>query len=82
MRFSIFGGCNRFIGDLALSEGTIAFPESFAGTLMACPDDVERHERAFLDALARVHSYVRYGTGLVLTDRSGGALLHFVERHD
>lgn len=77
MNFSIFGGCNRFRGQAVLLGNEIAFPESIAGTLMACPDDVEAQERNFIDALRRVASYVRYGAGLVMIDAGGNALLHF-----
>ncbi|MCT8328958.1 YbaY family lipoprotein [Acidimangrovimonas sediminis] len=80
MNFSIFGGCNRFTGQLILSKGQISFPGSFAGTLMACPDQAEGLERSFLEALRRVSGYVRYGAGLVMTDVNGNALVHFEER--
>lgn len=80
MKFSIFGGCNRFSGTLSLSGDEIAFPENFAGTLMACPTDVEALERRFLAALRDVSRFVRYGAGLILTDADGRALLHFVHR--
>jgi putative lipoprotein len=77
---AIFGGCNRFVGSLMLSDRDIVFPENLAGTLMACPTEVERLERAFLDALSGVSGFVRYGMGLVLTGVDGRALLHFVQR--
>lgn len=77
MRFSIFGGCNRFAGQLALEGNSISFPPEFAGTLMACPEAVEAQERTFFDALRRVTNHVRYGAGLVLTDAGGNALMHF-----
>jgi putative lipoprotein len=80
MNFSIFGGCNRFSGQLILLDGEIAFPQSFAGTLLACSDETEALERGFLNALARVSGYVRYGAGLVMTDLRGNALLHLEER--
>lgn len=80
MNFSIFGGCNRLTGQLVLSDGEIAFPENFAGTLMACPDQVEARERRFLAALRDVSRYVRYRGGLVMTDAAGNALLHFEDR--
>ena len=78
--FSIFGGCNRFVGKLNFSAGQISFPENFAGTLMACPNEVEALERSFLDALSRASGYVRYGAGLVLMDENGIALMHFEDR--
>lgn len=78
--FSIFGGCNRFTGQLQVSIGQISFPENFAGTLMACQDEVEAQERSFLEALSRVSAYVRYGAGLILMDDDGMALMHFEAR--
>lgn len=78
--FSIFGGCNRFSGQLFLLVGEIAFPQDFAGTLMACSDDAEAWERRFIGAIRKASGYVRYGTGLVLVDPAGKALLHFVKR--
>lgn len=80
MTFSIFGGCNQFTGDIQIAAGRVSFPENFAGTLMACPNEVEEQERRFLAALSRVSGYIRYGNGLVLMDDMGNALLHFEER--
>lgn len=77
MRFSLFAGCNRYVGQLELAGTDIAFPPDFAGTLMACPDAVEVRERQLVAALKRVAHLVRYGAGLVLTDAAGNALLHF-----
>jgi putative lipoprotein len=47
--------------------------------MMACPDAVETIERRFLGALLQVSDYVRYGSGLVMTDADGRAVMHFVE---
>ncbi|MBT8146147.1 MAG: YbaY family lipoprotein [Gammaproteobacteria bacterium] len=80
MNFSSFGGCNRFSGQLILTESEINFPENFAGTLMTCPGQAEALERTYLDALRLVSRYLRYGGGLIMTDASGNALLHFEER--
>jgi putative lipoprotein len=80
MNFALFGGCNRFVGQLLRLDSEISFPANFAGTMMACPDGVERLERSLLDNLPSVTSYVRYRTGLVLMDESGVALMHFKER--
>lgn len=77
---SVFAGCNHFRGRALLSDGALEFPENFAGTLMACPDDIEALERKFLRSLGEVSAYVRYGAGLVMTDAQGRAVLHFVER--
>ena len=80
MSFSIFGGCNRFVGQLVRLDREIAFPRDFAGTMMACPDEVENVERALLDALMRASGYVRYSNGLVIMDADSVALLHFALR--
>jgi putative lipoprotein len=82
MRFSIFGGCNRYVGQLALNGNRIAFPPDMAGTLMACPEAGDVQERRFVDALRRVATYVRYGAGLVLMDAGGTALMHFEQAPD
>jgi len=79
MTFSIFGGCNRFFGQVLLSGRGLAFPGDFPGTMMACPDEVEVLERRFLSALRLVSDFVRYGAGLVMTDAQGRAVLHFVQ---
>ena len=76
----MFGGCNRFVGQVFLADGEIAFPENFAGTMMACPGEAEALERTLLETLRKVSGYVRYGTGLVMTDADGNGLLHFEER--
>jgi putative lipoprotein len=75
--FSVFGGCNRFSGQLEQWGDGIAFPENMAGTLKACPDDIEAIERRFLAALLQVADYVRYGDGLVMMDLGGRAVAHF-----
>jgi putative lipoprotein len=80
MNFAMFGGCNRFVGQVFLADGEIAFPENFAGTMMACPGEAEALERTLLETLRKVSGYVRYGTGLVMTDADGNGLLHFKER--
>jgi putative lipoprotein len=79
MNFAIFGGCNRFSGQVAPTGDALAFPENMAGTLMACPEAVEGAEQRFLGALRQVSGYVRYGAGLVMIDTDGRAVLHFVE---
>jgi putative lipoprotein len=82
MNFSLFGGCNRFNGRLIPTEDGVAFPETFAGTLMACPPGIEASERRLLEALRRVTGYVRYGGGLVMTDAQRAAVLHLEARPD
>lgn len=80
MNFAIFAGCNRLSGKAILTEHTISFPANIAATMMACSPEVEDRERAIVSALGSVSGYVRYGTGLVLTDVNGAAVLHFEDR--
>lgn len=80
MNFALFGGCNRFMGQVVQGDGVLVFPEQFAGTLMACAPDAEARERALLDALRQVTGFLRYGAGLVLTDAQGHAVMHLVPR--
>lgn len=80
MNAAIFAGCNRFVGKLTVSGSEIVFPENLAGTLMACPPEAGALEDDFLTALRGASRYVRYGSGLVLMDTEGRALLHFIMR--
>lgn len=79
-RFSLYGGCNRFAGQLELSDTGVRFPEQFAGTLMACPDDRENEERDILAALALVRGHLRDGKTLDLSDASGKVLIRLSEQ--
>ena len=79
MNVSVFGGCNRFRGQMQLRGRGLAFAENMAGTMMACPDETEAQERRFLAALMQVSDNVRYGGGLVMMDADGRAVLHFIE---
>lgn len=58
----------------------ISFPASIAATMMACPPELEDLERAFVSALSSVSGYGRHGTGLVVTNLHGAAVLHFADR--
>jgi putative lipoprotein len=69
------GGCNRIVGSYTLEGRKLAFGRA-AGTLMACPQGMEQ-ERAFLDALARVHGFSIRGQQLELVDELGTALARF-----
>jgi len=73
MNFAIFSGCNRFAGQIAPSSSSLSFLENIAGTMMACPDEMEALERRFLAAIMQVSDFVRYGAGLVMMDTDGRA---------
>ncbi|MEM7074295.1 MAG: YbaY family lipoprotein [Pseudomonadota bacterium] len=76
-RFGLFSGCNRFTGTATIGDGTIAFPENFAGTLMACPENREQLQQQTLDAVRAATAFVRDGDLLALTDASGTATIRF-----
>jgi copper homeostasis protein (lipoprotein) len=59
------GGVNRIMGTFVLAEGELSFGP-LATTMMAGPEEAMQHERAFLDALARVTSYELEGSTLTL----------------
>lgn len=79
-RFGLYSGCNRFTGRAEIDAGTIEFPENFAGTLMACPEDRERLQRETLDALRNVTGYTRNGHLLAFTNDAGVVTIRFREQ--
>lgn len=60
--------CNSYGGPATLGNGTVAFPDGFAVTEMACMDDgVMALEAAYLGALRRVTGFLATDTSLTLT---------------
>ncbi len=78
-RFGATGGCNRFMGAVEvepeLTGGKVSFPSEMAGTLMACPPDLDTQERAFLKTLAGIVAFDRSGEELSFTDEAGQIVL-------
>ncbi|MBE1283041.1 MAG: META domain-containing protein [Rhodobacteraceae bacterium] len=70
-RIGLTGGCNRFMGQVEMDGSSLMFPENMAGTLMACPPQLEDQEKAFLAALGRVASYRIEGKGMMFLDADG-----------
>ncbi|MEM6578478.1 MAG: YbaY family lipoprotein [Pseudomonadota bacterium] len=86
-QFSLFSGCNTYAGTLETgrdAEGrlTLLFPEHFAGTLMACEDELEDLQRKVLEAVATVTGYARNGDRLTLTDEAGATALRLRIRNE
>ena len=77
-RFGLFSGCNSFSGQAEIGADAITFPESFAGTLMACPPALEQIEDQFFAALQGVTAYAVAGDSLVLIDASSEPVLKFI----
>ena len=78
-QFGLFGGCNRFTGQLDATAGAFSMPENFAGTMMACPEDRERLERDTIEALSNATGYVRNDQTLALTNDAGVTVLRLRE---
>ncbi len=78
-RFGATGGCNRFMGSVEvepeLTGGKVSFPSEMAGTLMACPPDLDTQERAFLKTLAGIVAFDRSGEELSFMDEAGEIVL-------
>jgi len=69
LRVSGNGGCNRLTGGSELEGDTLRFSR-MAGTLMACPEGMEKEKR-FIDALGQVARYRIRGSHLDLLDAQG-----------
>lgn len=77
-QFALFAGCNRFAGKAELGEATIAFPENFAGTMMACMGPEAELERRVIDTIGAVRGFRRDGQQAFLLDGEGDPLLRLV----
>ena len=81
LAFSLKGACNSFSGEAVRQGRGLAFPGNIAATMMACVGDAEEWDRKLLAAISQVAGQVRYGSGMVMTDQNGRAVLHFTEAH-
>ena len=84
-RFGLYSGCNRFSGeaDISVAQQGISkliFPENFAGTLMACPEERESLQRDVLEAIGTVTGYTRDGDRLTMMNADGTAMLRLREQ--
>ena len=70
-RVSVATGCNTFNGPIDVGERDMSFSEQMAGTMMACPPPMDEQERAVLDVLPQVQSYLRSGNELGLIGAGG-----------
>ncbi|MDU8944272.1 YbaY family lipoprotein [Ovoidimarina sediminis] len=78
--FALYAGCNRFAGSASIGDRTIAFPETMAGTRMACPDDRAKLEQDVLDALSSATAFVRNDALLSMTNSNGVTVVRFNDR--
>ena len=78
-RVSGFGGCNRLMGGYTVDGGSIEFSQ-MASTMMACAEGADI-ERAFTEALGRVHSWRLIGHHLDFFDEAGELVARFEARY-
>ncbi|MCV6584406.1 MAG: YbaY family lipoprotein [Marinibacterium sp.] len=74
----VFAGCNRFTGKADIGDTSLSFDDTFAGTLMACPDALADLERDVMLGLARVASFGQEQDGLILFDADGAPVMILV----
>lgn len=67
-------GCNRYTGSVAVDAGTVRFGPDLAGTMMACPGEIDARARAYRDALRAAARYRVDDGRLSLHDASGASL--------
>lgn len=75
--FALYGGCNRFTGKAELGDGTIDFPDVFAGTKRLCAEQRMKLEQDMLSMVAQATGYVRNGSLLTLTNEAGVSIARF-----
>ena len=76
-RVSGNGGCNTFGGQATLTPTGIVIPDVFS-TMMACGDDSNQQEHAFLGVLERTASHHATSGELFFYDKAGELLASFV----
>ena len=78
-RVGVATGCNRFNGPVEIKEGSLRFSDQMTGTLMACPPPMDLQERAVLDAIAMVRSYLIEDGELSLIGEGGTVLIKLTQ---
>lgn len=78
-RLSGSGGCNRLMGSVDVSSGSIALG-GVASTRMACEPPIMAQEKAFLAALGATRSFRVEGAHLVFLDEAGAETVRFVQQ--
>ncbi|MEM1235964.1 MAG: YbaY family lipoprotein, partial [Pseudomonadota bacterium] len=78
--FSIFGGCNQFVGQAEIGDGTITFPENFAGTLRACGEEIQKLERDVVAAISASSKFVKNVDRLIFQREDGSVTVRMRER--
>ncbi|MBK7325730.1 putative Heat shock protein [Candidatus Propionivibrio aalborgensis] len=71
-------GCNQYQGNHTSGDDSIRIGENLAGTLMACPDQLEAQARDYRQALQRAARFALDRDRLSLRDDAGNLLATFV----
>jgi heat shock protein HslJ len=72
-------GCNNYNRPYETDGNTIKFGETFANTMMACPDQIEAQAAAYQQALGNAATYEIIGDTLTLFDADGTRMVAFVQ---
>lgn len=70
-------GCNRYAGSVTIDGHTIAIGRDLAGTLMACPGEIDARSRTYRDVLRDAARYSVDNGRLSLRDPAGLTLAEF-----
>ncbi len=65
-KVSVFGGCNRFMGQLETNERGLGLSDKMAGTLMACSPELDTLERHLLTQLQNASVFNSNGQELTI----------------
>lgn len=76
--FSLYAGCNRYMGQADIADGAFVVAQPMAGTRMYCGDRMAL-EQTTLEAFEASVGYLRTGDQLVLVNEAGLATMRFNE---
>lgn len=79
-KFSLFGGCNRFVGTAEVTDGVVAFPKVIAGTQRACGPERDKLERDILAALTGSTRFHRESDIVAFQNEAGVVTARFRSR--
>lgn len=74
-RVGIKGACNSFAGAAAPDGSALRFDGPIAGTMKACPPELEKLDRDLIAALEATDRYERNGDGMAFVNAAGVTVL-------
>ncbi len=78
-QFSLYAGCNRYVGKAEIADGAFTVAQPMAGTRMLCPENRMALENTTVEAFESSVGYLRKGDQLILTNAAGLATMRFSE---